>query len=250
MPDFNSNNQRPVPIHAQREEVQGVLYLVSVPIGNPQDITLRALHVLEEVSAICCEDTRVARTMLDGYHISTRLLSLQERARSATLEELSSGLKAGRSYAVISDCGTPVLADPGLAVVRAALAIHARVTSVPGASALLAAAAACGFPACPLYFAGFPPRASADRAAFFKALASQPGTIALYETKKCLKDTLKQLCGVLGEDRSAALCQNLTMPTEMWNRTTLGQLLEEFPPQNSRAMQFVIVISGINSKLC
>jgi 16S rRNA (cytidine1402-2'-O)-methyltransferase len=244
------NRERPATDRDPRGVVPGVLYIVSVPIGCPEDITLRALRILKEADAICCEDRRVAAPLLQSFGIDTCLLSLQERARQETLLQVMDGLRQGRRYAVISDCGTPLVADPGLSVIKAALSVDATVTAVPGASALLAAAAASGLPACPLYFAGFPPRAAADRAAFFTALAAQPGTLVLFETKKCLRDTMMCLCQELGETRKAAIGENLTTPVEHWNRGTLGTIRGHYNGKNRGAVQFVIVVSGIMDKLC
>ncbi|PJF37319.1 MAG: 16S rRNA (cytidine(1402)-2'-O)-methyltransferase, partial [Candidatus Thermofonsia Clade 1 bacterium] len=157
------------------------LYIVPTPIGNLEDITLRALRVLRQVRLIAAEDTRHSRILLDHYQISTPLLSYHEHNKLARLEQLREALAQG-DVALISDAGTPTISDPGYELVRAALAFGAKVVPLPGANAAITALAASGLPTDSFLFVGFPPRRPAKVRAFFAQYAALRATLICYES--------------------------------------------------------------------
>jgi 16S rRNA (cytidine1402-2'-O)-methyltransferase len=222
----------------------GALYLVSTPIGNPEDISLRALRVLREAALIVAEDARVTRRLLGQFGIATETLSYQQRARPATMRMARGCLRAGKSVAFVCDAGTPGVADPGLELVHAALALGAVVSPVPGAAAALAALVTSGLPTGRFVFEGFPPRARADRAAFFAALSQETRTIALYESPAYLRATLEALSGVFGPTHPVAVARNLTRSSEAVFRGTLGEAVTHFPPRPPQG-EYTLVVGGL-----
>src|SRR5437660_2424239 len=155
----------------------GTLYIIATPIGNLEDITLRALRLLREVDLIAAEDTRVTGTLLAHFEIDTPLASYQQHSHGRKAAALLRQLIDGRSLALVSDAGMPGISDPGHELIRMAIAAGVPVVPVPGATALVAALAASGLPTIRFSFQGFPPRAPAERAAFFEALRSTPQTL-------------------------------------------------------------------------
>jgi 16S rRNA (cytidine1402-2'-O)-methyltransferase len=245
LPDAADNKKGPVCAATSEQHTPGKLFVVSMPIGNPEDITLRALRVLKSVAAICCEDLRVSRPQLAGYGIETDLLSLQMRAEAGTLLRVQALIMQGQSAAVISDCGTPLIADPGIKVIQTVLDAGGTITAVPGASAVLTAIAASGFKSAPFYFAGFPPRSSADRAEYFHYLRQQSGHIVLFEACPYLRDTMRCLVKELGPNRRASFATHLTTTREEWNRGTLSSLaaITDKKPGNTGPCTIVISAS-------
>jgi len=218
----------------------GTLYVVSTPIGNLEDITLRALRVLREADLIAAEDTRITRPLLRHFEIDTPLVSYQRLARGETVESLAARLAEGRPLALVSDAGTPGIADPGATLIRRALAQGARVVPVPGPNAALSALIVSGLPAGRFAFDGFPPRARADRRAFFESLRAERRTLLLYESPKYLLATLKDLLSVLG-DRPLAVARDLTRPTEEVYRGTLSGAIDLLRPHRLRG-EFTLVV--------
>src|SRR5512132_1668985 len=159
----------------------GTLYVVATPIGNLEDVTLRALRILREVSLIAAEDTRRTARILQHYSISTRTTSLHEHNERTKTPALIERLLAGESIALVSDAGTPVISDPGTLLVAGAHAAGIRVEPVPGASAAIAALSASGFPQPAFSFIGFPPRRSNDRKLAFTGWIQDPRTLIFYE---------------------------------------------------------------------
>src|SRR5262245_61373729 len=187
----------------------GTLFLVPTPIGNPRDITLRAIDVLRTVSVIAAEDTRKAQTLLRALDIRARLVSyhdVNEQSRSAYLMRL---LEAGQDVALIPDAGTPMVNDPGHRVVVAAIAAGYRVCPLPGASAAVTALIGSGLASHRFEYVGFLPRRAAARQAAIGRLADLPATLVLFEAPRRLRETIADLRTVLG-DRNAAVARNLT----------------------------------------
>jgi 16S rRNA (cytidine1402-2'-O)-methyltransferase len=187
----------------------GTLYVVATPIGNLEDVTLRALRILREVSVIAAEDTRRTSRLLQHYSISTPTTSLHEHNEMARTPGLVSRLLAGESVAVVSDAGTPVVSDPGARLVAAAHAAGVRVEPVPGPSAALAAISASGLGADGFVFAGFPPAKASARRQWLSAMASDPRPVVLYEAPHRIRATLQDLLTAMG-DRTVALGRELT----------------------------------------
>lgn len=205
------------------------LHLVSTPLGNARDITLRALDVLRDADLLVAEDTRSLRRLMNIHGVplaGRRILAFHDhsgdRDRKAVLEAL--GQNASVAYA--SEAGTPLVADPGFALVRAVIGEGHRVLPVPGPSALIAALTVAGLPCDRFAFAGFPPSRRSARRRFLERLADVPGTLILYESPRRAGATLQDAADVLGADRPAALCRELTKKFEEIRRDTLGALAE------------------------
>ncbi len=203
------------------------LYLVATPIGNARDITLRALDVLASADRIAAEDTRTARKLMDihGIPLGGRPLSAyHDHSSEGAREALVAAVAAGAAVAYVSEAGTPLLADPGFRLARAVVAAGGQVIAVPGASALLAALNVAGLPTDRVLFAGFLPPAGAARRTALAELREVPATLVLYESPKRVRGVLGDLCEVLGADRQAALCRELTKRFEEVARGTLSDL--------------------------
>jgi len=192
----------------------GILYVVATPIGNLEDVTLRALRILREVSVIAAEDTRRTARLLQHYSITTRTTSLHEHNEREKSAKLIERLLAGESIALVSDAGTPIVSDPGQTLVAEARAAGVRVEPVPGPSAVLAALSASGLPAPAFTFLGFPPSRSKDRDIWFASLA-QSGTLAIFfEAPHRIAQTLTALEGVFGGPHVIGVGRELTKAHE------------------------------------
>jgi 16S rRNA (cytidine1402-2'-O)-methyltransferase len=196
-----------VPIEA--EKVPPGLYLVATPIGNLGDITLRALETLAGADVIACEDTRVTRKLSERYGITTPLTAYHEHNAADARPKLLSRLAEGQSIALVSDAGTPLISDPGYKLVRAARAAGYQITTLPGASAVLAAVTISGLPTDRFFFEGFLPAKQAARQKRIAALANIPATLVLFESGSRLPSTLTDLAAAFGP-RPAAICRELT----------------------------------------
>jgi len=219
----------------------GTLYLVATPIGNLEDITLRALRVLGEVSLIAAEDTRRARLLLAHYGISTPVTSYFEGNRRQKMERILRQLEEG-DVALISEAGMPGLSDPGYELVRAALARGYPVTAVPGPTALVTALVLSGLPTDRFVYLGFLPRRRSQRRALLEEVAGVRWTLVAFEAPHRLLDALADLEAVLG-DRPIAVCRELTkMFEEVWRGTVSGARAH-FAAQAPRG-EFTLVIGG------
>ncbi|MBX5446485.1 16S rRNA (cytidine(1402)-2'-O)-methyltransferase [Sphaerobacter sp.] len=219
----------------------GTLYLVATPIGNLEDITLRALRILREVSLIAAEDTRHSGRLLKHFGIETPMVSYHGHSGPGRVDEILAALETG-DVAVISDAGMPGISDPGFALVRAAAERGIRVEPVPGPSAVIAAVAASGLVPGGFLFLGFPPRRPSERRKLLASLADLPYPLVLYEAPHRLRATLADLAAVLG-NRPVALCRELTKVHEEITRTTLAAAhatLEERPPRG----EYVVVVGA------
>lgn len=212
---------------AMAEAPGGTLHLVATPIGNLEDVTLRALRVLREAALVLAEDTRRTRILLDRHGIAARPRSLHAHNEAARTAEVLAALAAGRDVALVSDAGTPLVSDPGERLVAAAIAAGHPVVPVPGPSAVLAALAGSGLPPVPFAFLGFAPRRVAERAARFAPFRERPETLVLFESPHRLAATLRALAEALGP-RPACVARELTKLHEEWARATLPELAERF----------------------
>jgi len=224
-----------------------VLYLVPTPIGNLEDITLRALRVLGEVDTIACEDTRVTSSLLRHLGIaSKRLISNfagNESSRSGQIVDI---LRAGADVALVCDAGSPGISDPGTRLVSSAIAAGVRVVPLPGATAFVPALAASGLPTDAFVFEGFLPHKKGRQTAI-KRLAEESRTVVLYESPHRIVRTLTEMCSHFGEDRNAAIGRELTKHFEEINRGTLGTLRDLYAARQAIKGEFVIVIGGQRS---
>ena len=210
-------------LKAEAEPIQPGLHVVATPIGNLRDISFRALATLAAADAVLAEDTRVSKVLLAHYGISTPLVAYHEHNASLMRPQLMARLKAGGKLALISDAGTPLVSDPGFKLVADALAENIPVTSVPGASAVLAALVVAGLPTDRFFFEGFLPNKSGARKARIAELATIPGTLVFFESARRLGDALVDLAAVLGP-RDAAIARELTKHFETVRRGTLPEL--------------------------
>lgn len=217
----------------------GTLYIVATPIGNLEDLTLRAARVLNEVKLIVAEDTRQTRKLLSHLGIHKRLLSYNEHSAPARTREILKAVLA-IDVAVVSDAGVPLVSDPGAALVRAAAEQGTEVVPIPGPSALTAALAVAGMPADAFHFLGFPPRARKAKRALFERCARDPETLALFEAPHRIQDTLEDLRTILG-DRQTAVCRELTKLYEEVFRGTLAEAIAHFTEPRG---EFVLVVAG------
>lgn len=220
----------------------GVLYVVATPIGNLEDISLRALRILREADLIAAEDTRVTRKLLSHFDIHTPLTSYHQHSLGTKARQLAERLARGQRLAVVADAGTPGVSDPGLELVRLAIDLGVPVIPVPGPVAAAAALSASGLSAQRFVFDGFPPRQKKNRVAFFQRLAGEERTVALYESPRRTVETLRDLLAVLG-DRHAVVGRELTKRFEEFVRGPLSEVLrrfEECAPQG----EVVILLEG------
>jgi 16S rRNA (cytidine1402-2'-O)-methyltransferase len=220
------------------------LYLVATPIGTARDITLRALDILRTADVIAAEDTRTARRLMEihGIPLAGRtLLPYHDHNGAQQRPRLLRALAEGRSVALVSDAGTPLLADPGYRLAAEAIAAGLPVTAAPGASALLAALSLAGLPTDRFLFAGFlPPRAGA-RATALTDLAAIPATLVFYESPRRLAATLAAMAEALGPDRPAAVCRELTKRFEEVRRAPLAALAAHYAAEGPPKGEVVIV---------
>ncbi len=219
-----------------------MLYLVATPIGNLGDITLRALETLRAVDWVASEDTRTTGRLLKHYEISKPQIPFHEHNEDAAGARILGLLQEGQSVALVTDAGTPGIADPGFSLVRRALQAGIALTMIPGPAALVMAAVLSGLPAHSFIFRGFPPRKSGARRRFFEADRTQPYTLIYYESPHRLAQTLQAALEVLG-DRPAALCNDLTKLYERTERAPLSALLAQTAAAKLQG-EYVLVVGG------
>ncbi|MBK9314595.1 MAG: 16S rRNA (cytidine(1402)-2'-O)-methyltransferase [Acidobacteria bacterium] len=218
------------------------LYLVSTPIGNLEDITLRALRVLKEVDLIACEDTRHTRKLLDHFGIRKPVISYHEHNEQARAAELAGRLAQGESIAIVTDAGTPGISDPAYRIVRAAIEHGVEVVPIPGPAALIAGLVASGLPTDSFYFGGFlPPRKGARRTRLDE-LRSERSTLVFYESPHRIREALSDAEEVLG-DREASLARELTKLHEQFLRGCLSEIRARLDVQSPRG-EMTLVIAG------
>jgi len=201
----------------------GCLYLVATPIGNLEDITLRALRMLKEVDQIACEDTRHTQKLLNHYNIQKPLVSYHEHNEMTRAPELVLAMEQGAQIALVSDAGMPLVSDPGYRLVTLSLRHHLPVVPIPGAAALLAALSASGLPNEEFLFAGFLPARTAERRRALERLRIEDRTIILYEAPHRIAETLADAREILG-NRPACLAREVTKLHEEFRRGTLSEL--------------------------
>ena len=206
----------------------GILYVVATPIGNLEDVTLRALRVLRDVSLIAAEDTRRTARLLQHYSISTRTTSLHEHNEREKGAKLVERLLAGDSIALVSDAGTPVVSDPGQTLVALAREAGVLVEAIPGPSAVLAAISASGLPAGEFAFLGFPPSRSNDRTVWFRGLHGRKELLVFFEAPHRVVDTLKRLIMVFDQQKRIGVCRELTKTHEELVVQPISTLLGRF----------------------
>lgn len=220
----------------------GTLYVVATPIGNLEDITLRALRVLREADIIAAEDTRITRKLLAHFDIHTPLTSYHQHTGERKAEWIVGQVAAGRQVALVSDAGMPGISDPGEELIAACIAAGLPVVPVPGPSAALSALVVSGLPTRRFLFDGFLPRAGRERRAHLEALRREEATLIFYEAPTRVVATLEAIRQVLGERRAAA-AREITKKFEEVVRGTAGEVLAHFRSQEPKG-EFVLVVAG------
>ncbi len=220
------------------------LWLVATPIGHARDVTLRALDILARADAIAAEDTRRAKQLLDIHGVALNgrpIIRYDDHAGARTRPALLARLAAGEAVALVSDAGTPMVADPGYRLAREAAEAGAAVRAAPGASALLAALAVSGLPSDRFLFAGFPPAKAGERARWLADLAAVPATLVFYESPRRLSESLAAMAEAFGA-REAAVCRELTKKFEETRRGALAALAGAYAAEAAPRGEIVVVI--------
>ena len=224
---------------------QGTLYLVPTPIGNLQDMTFRALEILEQVDLICAEDTRNTMRLLNHFEIKTPQISFHEHNTQERIPYLIEKLQAGQDLAQVSDAGMPSISDPGHELVKACIQADIAVVPLPGANAALSALIASGIAPQPFMFYGFLPRKKNEQREVLEQLEQQTCALIFYEAPHRLKKTLQAMQAVFGPEREIALCRELTKRYEEFLRGTLADAVEWATNEEIRG-EFVLVVQ-VNS---
>jgi 16S rRNA (cytidine1402-2'-O)-methyltransferase len=227
----------------QNDDIKkGILYIVATPIGNLEDITLRAMRILKEVQLIAAEDTRRTRKLLSAYDIHTPLMSLYEQVEEKKSGRLISMLREGTNVAYVSDAGTPGISDPGHVLVEQAIAHGIRVVPVPGASAVIAALGVSGLPIDHFIFYGFLPSRKVSRINFLRSVAEETKALVVYESPKRLMASLSDIETVLG-DRRVVVLRELTKVFEEILRGTLSSVIRTLQGRTVKG-EITIIIAG------
>lgn len=222
--------------------MSGKLYIVPTPVGNLEDMTVRAINVLREADLILAEDTRTSGVLMKHFDIHTPMLSHHKFNEHSAVSGIVQRLEGGETIALVSDAGTPGISDPGFMLSRECRRAGIEVECLPGATAFVPALVASGLPCDRFVFEGFlPPKKG--RATRLGILAADSRTCIIYESPKRLPRTLRQLCEYFGAERDAAVCREISKLHETIHRATLGELLEYFEQNNPRG-EIVIVIAG------
>ena len=219
------------------------LYLVATPIGNLEDITLRALRVLKEVDLIACEDTRQTLKLLSHYGIQTRLVSYHEHNEMTKASELVVDLEGGAKIALVTDAGMPGISDPGFRLIALAIRHHVPVVPIPGASAFLAALVASGLPTDSFRFSGFLPAKSGQRRKLLESVKDSPRTQVFYEAPHRLLETLTDVVDLLGNDRHLVVAREVTKLHEEFLRGRAAEVLEQLKARGDVKGEITLLIA-------
>jgi 16S rRNA (cytidine1402-2'-O)-methyltransferase len=219
------------------------LYIVSTPIGNLEDITLRALNVLKEVDLIACEDTRTSKKLLSRYQIEKPLTSYHKHNEIEKAKELLSMLQGGKNIALITDAGTPGVSDPGFRIVKLASQSGIKVIPIPGASAAIAALSISGLPTSSFTFLGFPPKQNKKLIELLDRIKDRPETLIFYESPKRIVKTLEAMTEVLGE-RNISISREITKMYEETLRGSFSDLINNLKSRESIKGEFVLLVEG------
>jgi 16S rRNA (cytidine1402-2'-O)-methyltransferase len=223
--------------------ISGCLYLVATPLGNLEDITIRALRILSEVKLVAAEDTRQTRKLLSAHGIANRVISYREHNHARAAVQITGVLKGGGDVALVSDAGTPALSDPGTALVRNALDAGFRVTPVPGPAAAVAALVASGLSTERFTFLGFLPRKAGQLERQLEDLFSEPGTLVVYESPRRIAKTLAAMAKIFGE-RSAVVAREISKLHETFDRGSLPELAARYAEGTRGEVTLVVEGAG------
>ena len=218
------------------------LYLVATPIGNLEDITLRAVRVLKEADVIACEDTRQTQKLLNHYGITARTTSYHEHNELTRAAELVKDMQEGASVALVTDAGMPGISDPGFRLISLAIRHHLPVVPIPGASAFLAALVASGLPTDSFRFSGFLPAKRGERRAALEAIKNSPRTQVFYEAPHRIVETITDVVEVLGKDRHVVIAREVTKLHEEFLRGRAGEVLEALKSRDGVKGEITLMI--------
>ena len=244
-PEFGDPDETRAKSNQQEKGIapRPALYLVGTPIGNLEDITLRALRVLKEVDVIACEDTRQTQKLLNHYAIATRTTSYHEHNEMTRSAELVKEMQEGASMALVSDAGMPGISDPGYRLIALAIRHRVPVVPVPGASAFLAALVASGLPTDSFRFGGFLPAKRGERRAALEAIKTSPRTQVFYEAPHRIVETLTDVVEVLGEGRHVVIAREVTKLHEEFLRGRTGEVLEDLKSRAAVKGEITLLIA-------
>jgi 16S rRNA (cytidine1402-2'-O)-methyltransferase len=223
-------------------DAKPALYLVGTPIGNLEDITLRALRVLKEVDVIACEDTRQTQKLLNHYAIATRTTSYHEHNEETRSVELVNEMQGGASVALVTDAGMPGISDPGYRLIKLAIQQCVPVVPVPGASAFLSALVASGLPTDSFRFSGFLPAKRGERRAALETIKNSPRTQVFYETPHRVVEALEDICEVLGDARHVVIAREITKLHEEFLRGRAEEVLENLKAREAVKGEITLLI--------
>jgi 16S rRNA (cytidine1402-2'-O)-methyltransferase len=229
-------------VERSSHSVGPALYLVATPIGNLEDITLRALRVLKEVDVIACEDTRQTQKLLNHYSITTRTVSYHEHNEITRAAELVKDLQEGTSVALVTDAGMPGISDPGFRLISLAIRHHVPVVPIPGASAFLAALVASGIPTDSFRFSGFLPAKRGERRAALEAIKMSPRAQVFYEAPHRVVETLADVVEVLGSSRHVVIAREVTKLHEEFLRGRASDVLEALKARDGVKGEITLLI--------
>jgi 16S rRNA (cytidine1402-2'-O)-methyltransferase len=218
------------------------LYIVATPIGNLEDITLRALRVLKEVDLVACEDTRQTQKLLNHYGIATRTTSYHEHNEMTRAPELVKEMQEGASVALVTDAGMPGISDPGFRLISLAIRHHIAVVPIPGTSAFLASLVASGLPADSFRFSGFLPSKRGERRAAVEAIKSSPRTQVFYEAPHRILETLADIVEILGSGRPIVIAREVTKVHEEFLRGRAAEVLETLKSRDGVKGEITLLI--------
>ena len=221
----------------------GQLYIVATPIGNLQDMTYRAVDTLANVDLIACEDTRETIKILNHFEIKNKLISYHEHNKYDKLEFLINELKSGKNIAIVTDQGTPIISDPGYELVREVIKNNIKITSLPGACAMVNAIVLSGIDSREFVFVGFLSKDKKERKNKLNELKNEKRTMVFYLSPHKLLLTLTEMIENFGEDRNATICREMTKKYEEINATNLKQLYEMYKGRDIKG-EFVLVLEG------
>lgn len=242
---MKSEGRESVSEAGKKEQAQGVLYIVATPIGNLDDLSARAVSVLNSVDVVAAEDTRHSGRLLQHLGLSKRLIALHDHNERDRAGSLLQELEVGRSVALISDAGTPLISDPGYVLVREARSRGLKVSPIPGACALVAALSAAGLPTDRFLFVGFLPAKRSGRRAALEQQVRETATLVFYESPHRILDAVRDIAAVFGEEREIVLGRELTKTFETFYSGSVAEVLAtlEADPYGTKG-EFVVMIHG------
>ena len=233
--------------HRKEEPENGILYIVGTPIGNLNDISQRALNILQNVSLVACEDTRQTKKIMNKFNISNKLISFNKHNSSIKIPKIVKDLKEGKSIAIVSDAGMPGICDPGEDITRSVKSEDIDVICVPGACAAITALISSGLPSSSFVFEGFLPRKQSDREIILLEISKNKKTTILYESPKRLIKLLKELLEFCGGDREIMVARELTKKFEEHVGNNINNVIEFFKDKEIIG-EITIVIKGIRKR--